>query len=63
MLIVRDHSIVTFAAETGDELAWLAGNTDAAAWQWQGDSLHVDARCAEAVFAGVRDAGFTWEVV
>lgn len=63
MLIVKDHSIVTFAAETGDELAWLASNTEAEAWQWQGESLHVDARYAEDVFAGVRDAGFTWEVV
>lgn len=39
---------------------WLVRNTDAEGWQWMGNALAIDPRCAMDVVEGFVADGFDW---
>jgi hypothetical protein len=58
-IIVRreGYSMVLFTPESDAAREWLEENLETEGWQWLGDSLALDGRCAPPIVDGMLAAG------
>jgi hypothetical protein len=60
--ILENHgNIILLRPITDAARAWLDFNCVPEPWQWFGDALAVEPRCAPDIIDGLRDDGFTVE--
>jgi hypothetical protein len=57
--LIADHgSIVWIVPISGAAREWLGENAISEPWQWQGDALSVEHRCAGDLIQEIKVAGF-----
>lgn len=56
---VHDHgSLIGIAPMTQECRQWIDDSVEYEGWQWMGNVLWIEARCAEALIEGMIEAGF-----
>lgn len=58
-IIENTGSIILFRPMTDDARKWLDFNCVPEPWQWFGDAMACEPRCADNIIDGLRDSGFT----
>lgn len=57
--ITNNGSTFSFALLTDAAKAWVRDNVSTEGWQWLGNTLVVPARCVEALYSLLDQAGFS----
>lgn len=61
VLVRNEGTVFVFCPLTSAAKEWIDENVEAEAYQWFGNSLVVDHRCAWGLGQGMKDAGLVLE--